>query len=151
MCGPCDVEGMGVVPPYEPGSQGPESRSRVEASFSQCEIVTDRYGLPCDPVRGMPAMPPCAPREPVTAPGGLPAPVHLAGVGLSAVPGAPDYVVVLVEEPHDMEAYTRAATSGLLPPVRGSPAGLWGRCCRQRLRSLCTGFRHRARPPLQAA
>lgn len=107
MCGPCLVEGTGEVPRYLPGGAGPEPGSRVVASYSQCEEAA--------------AVTPCPPTPPPTLPGGLPAPVKLSDLGLSAAPGAPDYVAVPVEAPYGLAAYRRAAAAAAR--VAGWPKG----------------------------
>jgi len=121
MCGPCFVHGIGQIPAYVPGGTGPEPWSKVDASSSQCEEVHDKWGLPCDPVKGIPAVTPCRPTPPPMLPGGLPPPVALETLGLKAMPGAPDYVAVPVAAPYDRAAFTRAATAAAR--VAGWPAG----------------------------
>jgi len=121
MCGPCKVEGVGELAPYMPHDDGPEPGSKVEASYSQCQEVFNKYGLPCDPINGIAAVTPCKPTPAPEYPGGLPPPVSLDYLGLSRYPGAPEYVAVPVPAPYDKAAYTKAATTAA--QTAGWPVG----------------------------
>jgi len=121
MCGPCRVVGAGEVAPYAPGDTGPEPGSRVEESYSQCLDESNEYGIPCDSINGIPAVTPCKPTPAPTMPGGVPPPVTLESLGLSRMPGAPEYVAVPVAAPYDKAAYTESATSAAR--IAGWPVG----------------------------
>lgn len=121
LCGPCNVPGTGIVPPYTPGGPGPEDGSEVIRSWSQCQVAADSNGIPCDPTLGIPAVNPCRPTPPPTLPGGLPPPVPLEKMGFSVQPGAPNYIGVPVAAPYDENAFLRAAAAAAR--VAGWPAG----------------------------
>jgi len=109
ICGPCLVDHFGNVPPFLVGGLGPEEGSRVEGSWSACDVVKNEYGLPCDPENGVPAITPC---RPVRKPADPLQPVALNNLHLTSDPGAPYYVAVPVEAPYDVDAYIHSATVG---------------------------------------
>jgi len=109
MCGPCAVDGIGVVPPYDIGNPGPETSSTVAASASQCALGASKYGVPCDPALGIPAVTNCRP----TAPPVLPiTPVDLKVLGIETAEDAPYYIAVPVPPPYGAKEYTKAAEVG---------------------------------------
>lgn len=107
MCGPCVVVGLGTVPCAAPGDLGPEAGSTVDGCVSQCELVSDKDGVPCDPVLGLPATTMCRP-TPLPIP--LVVPVDLKkDLGVKLAPNAPNYHAVPVPPPYDEKAYKQAA------------------------------------------
>lgn len=112
MCGPCDVDGIGVVSPYVVGNAGPEDRSTVLAALSQCEDGATAPEAPCG-------------KDPSCPDAGKPArlvtPAPLASLGMIPEPGSPAYVAVPVMEPFGTAEYTEAAA--VAARAAGWPAG----------------------------
>lgn len=106
MCGPCKVDGLGVVGRSAPGSYGPEPGSVVEASFSQCDAQQLEAAKPCVDLskcpKALPALPPQA--------GDTPVPLSdLTRLGLNTTEDAPMYYAAPVSPPYGKEEYLAAA------------------------------------------
>eukprot|EP00440_Ansanella_granifera_P047913 gb/GFBE01051898.1/.p1 GENE.gb/GFBE01051898.1/~~gb/GFBE01051898.1/.p1 ORF type:complete len:360 (+),score=85.23 gb/GFBE01051898.1/:1-1080(+) len=106
MCGPCKVDGYGVVGRSAPGTLGPEPGSLIEASFSQCEDHKTGADKPCFDPSGCPtAMPPMPPQEgdkPVVM-------TNFERLGLNTTLDAPKYFGAPVPPPYGKEEFTAAA------------------------------------------
>lgn len=117
MCGPCVVDGVGTIPPYVAGQNGPEVNSTIVDSASQCALSSSG-GLPCDNALGISAITPCDPMGQPTPP---PAAVPLSTFGIKTDPAAPEYFAVPVAFPYDEAHYQQA--SALAAQMAGWPQG----------------------------
>eukprot|EP00931_Biecheleriopsis_adriatica_P093410 TRINITY_DN67163_c0_g1_i1.p1 TRINITY_DN67163_c0_g1~~TRINITY_DN67163_c0_g1_i1.p1 ORF type:complete len:373 (-),score=76.14 TRINITY_DN67163_c0_g1_i1:36-1154(-) len=107
MCGPCKVDGYGVVGRSAPGSLGPEPGSLVESSFSQCEDeMSGMASRPCfDPAgcpTALPPMPPGKGDEPVVM-------SEFSRLGLNTTVDAPKYYGAPVAPPYGKEEFEKAS------------------------------------------
>lgn len=105
MCGPCNVDGYGVLNRAAPGTPGPEAGSIVEHSFSQCEDrVTGRL-KPCFDPEGCPrAVAPMPPSK-----GDKPVVTDVVRLGMNTTADAPKYYAVPVPPPYKKEEFVEAA------------------------------------------
>mmetsp|Transcript_89037 Transcript_89037/g.157712 ORF Transcript_89037/g.157712 Transcript_89037/m.157712 type:complete len:359 (+) Transcript_89037:98-1174(+) len=105
MCGPCKVDGLGVVGRYTPGSIGPEPGSMIEASFSQCEDRATGADKPCFDPAGCPKrQPPMPPQK-----GDKPHIVDVTRLGLNFTLDAPKYYAAAVSPPFGVKEFNSAA------------------------------------------
>jgi len=110
VCGPCAVEGIGKIPPYAPGNEGPEGPgSTVNGCASMCDSPTTEFGMPCgggvDPP--VPAVTPCHPTAPPPPPPMAPVPLEVMRIQTSD--DAPEYFAVPVNAPYGPKQYTEAS------------------------------------------
>merc|ERR1719198_2710057 len=125
------VEGIGKIPPYDVGNEGPEGAgSSVDVCVSMCDSPATEYGIPCDNALGIPALTPCHPTEPPPPPPYGPKEYTMASaVAATAAgwpaPGAPlppDAPVVIYGSP-PFEGPTLPPTLKVMygPPPPGIP------------------------------
>merc|ERR1719313_678279 len=79
VCGPCAVEGIGTIPPYAPGNEGPEGPgSTVNGCASMCDAESTEFGIPCGGPPTFPAaVTPCHPTPPPPPPPMAPVPLEV--------------------------------------------------------------------------
>lgn len=109
ICGPCMVDGVGKIPPYAPGNLGPEAGSTVSVSASQCDLSQTSFGVPCDPVLGIPAVTQCQPLP--LPPGPTSGALPLQDFGIEVNKNAPTYYASIVEPPFGPAEYTKASSA----------------------------------------
>lgn len=119
ICGPCTIGGVGNIPAYVPGNLGPEPGSTVDSSASMCDTSTDKWGIPCDSVLGIPAVTNCQPLPVPPGPtiGALP----LQDFGVKVNKDAPTYYASIVTPPFGPKEY--AAASSAAARAAGWPLG----------------------------
>lgn len=105
MCGPCKIDGLGVVGRYSPGTIGPEPGSMIEASFSQCEDHQTGADKPCFDPSGCPKTRPNMPPEK----GDKPGIVDVTRLGLNLTLDAPKYYAASVPPPYGVKEFNAAA------------------------------------------
>mmetsp|Transcript_16885 Transcript_16885/g.39781 ORF Transcript_16885/g.39781 Transcript_16885/m.39781 type:complete len:356 (+) Transcript_16885:3-1070(+) len=106
ICGPCKVDGFGVVGRSAPGTFGPEPGSLVESSFSQCDEQQLEAAKPCidpkDCPKAVPDVPPKEGDEPVVM-------TDLTRLGLNTTVDAPAYYAAPVSPPYGKQEFVDAA------------------------------------------
>lgn len=110
ICGPCMVVGIGKIPPYAPGNEGPEGfGSSVNGCASMCDNPTTDFGVPCD--GGVPpaiaAVTNCHPTPPPPPPPMAPVPLDVLRIHTNK--NAPNYFAVPVNPPYGVKQYTEAS------------------------------------------
>eukprot|EP00933_Yihiella_yeosuensis_P034416 TRINITY_DN2790_c0_g1_i5.p1 TRINITY_DN2790_c0_g1~~TRINITY_DN2790_c0_g1_i5.p1 ORF type:complete len:376 (+),score=77.46 TRINITY_DN2790_c0_g1_i5:108-1235(+) len=109
MCGPCKIDGIGVVPRQLPGSMGPFPGSLIDATFSQCEDAVTGANKPCS---GVPPGSDCGKAQPPMPPAQGQKPHLIANIdqlGLNTTVDAPKYFAAAVSPPYGKEQYAEAA------------------------------------------
>lgn len=109
ICGPCMVNGVGKIPPYNPGNLGPEAGSTVNGAASQCDVAQDKWGVPCDPVLGIPAVTQCQPLP--LPPGPTSGALPLQDFGITVKKDSPTYFASIVEPPFGPKQYEKASAA----------------------------------------
>lgn len=109
ICGPCQVAGVGKIPPYAPGNIGPEAGSTVATSASQCDLSQTEFGVPCDPVLGIPAVTQCQPLP--LPPGPTAGALPLQDFGVKIDKDAPTYYASYVPPPFGPKQYEEASAA----------------------------------------
>lgn len=109
ICGPCMIAGVGKIPPYQPGNVGPEAGSTVATSSSQCDVAQTEFGVPCDPVLGIPAVTQCQPAPP--PPAATAGPLPLQDFGIKIDKDAPTYYASIVTPPFGPKEYEVASAA----------------------------------------
>merc|ERR1719198_2503625 len=113
------VEGIGKIPPYDVGNEGPEGAgSSVDVCVSMCDSPATEYGIPCDNALGIPALTPCHPTEPPPPPPMAPVPLDV--MRIPHTEDAPNYFAVPVPPPYGPKEYTMA--SAVAATAAGWPA-----------------------------
>jgi len=117
VCGPCAVEGIGTIPPYTPGNEGPEGPgSTVNGCTSMCDSPSTEFGMPCGGAPDfVPAVTPCHPTPPPPPPPMAPVPLEVMRIQTDK--DAPEYFAVPVPPPYGPKQYTEASE------VAGQAAG----------------------------
>lgn len=125
-CGPCEVNGVGVILPTNVGSEGPEKGSTVVKTSMQCiplePPVPDDMSAPADAGTQQNLNGYAAPGQPCQGPNLFDCPqahmaqapvepfsVPLKEIGLEEAPGGPQYVAVAVLPPFGPKEYEEAA------------------------------------------
>jgi hypothetical protein len=112
ICGPCKVEGIGVIPPYAQGNEGPEGPgSTVDGAVSMCAASETAYGIPCDDAIQSPGLTNCHPTAPPPPPPLAPVPLDVLRVATNK--DAPNYFAVPVPPPYGPMQYTEASAVGM--------------------------------------
>jgi len=110
LCGPCQVDGVGKIPPYSTGQLGPEAGSTVVVGASMCDLASTN-GMPCDEALGIPAVTQCQPGAPPLGPTVGAAP--LANFGIKVDKDAPMYYASLVPKPFGPKEYYAASSAAM--------------------------------------
>lgn len=118
-CGPCSIEGIGKIPPYAPGNEGPDGPgSTVNGCASMCDAPSTDYGIPCNFGPDIAGVSDCAPTVPPPPPPKAPVPLDVLRIHTSD--DAPEYFAVPVDPPYGPKQYTDA--SAVAAGAAGWPA-----------------------------
>lgn len=109
ICGPCEVAGVGKIPPYQTGQLGPEAGSTIVVAASQCDLALTSDGVPCDPALGIPAVTQCQPLP--LPPGPTSGALPLQDFGITVNKDAPTYYASIVEPPFGPKEYSKASAA----------------------------------------